>query len=115
MLIYCPRQTSSLQLLFPNVSLLVLLIKTEDAFMEGGVPLLATIEDIGLFLGLIFTASVGLPTMIEGKEIDSKTGGIMAFQSGLMSGASYVNSSTTQPFNMFNFKAIDNSLVQILR
>jgi hypothetical protein len=53
--------------------------------------------------------------MIEGKEIDSKTGGIMAFQSGLMSSASYVNSSTTQPFNMFNFKAIDNSLVQILR
>jgi hypothetical protein len=56
MLIYCPRQTSSLQLLFPNVSLLVLLIKTEDAFMEGGVPLLATIEDISLFLGLIFAA-----------------------------------------------------------
>lgn len=81
--------------------------------MEGGVPLFVTTEDIGLFPGLIFAASMGLPTMIGANEINSKTGGIMAFQSGIMFGACYVKSLATKPLNVFNFKAIDNSLVQI--
>jgi hypothetical protein len=90
---------------------LVLLVKAKDIFMEGGIPILAMVKDTCL----IFTASMGLPTMTGGREIGNEIGGIMALHSGLMFGANYVKSLTTQPFNMFNFKAIANSLVQIWR
>jgi hypothetical protein len=69
--------------------------KDRGCFHGGWCPIAGNNRGHRSVSRLIFAASVGLPTMIEGKEIDSKTGGIMAFQSGLMSGASYVNSSTT--------------------
>jgi hypothetical protein len=114
-LLYFPRQTNSFQLLLPNVSLLVPLVKAKNDFREGGIPILAMAENTGLLPGLIFRASTGLLTMTGGREIGSELGGNMALHSGLMSGASYVKSSATQPFNMLNFSAMANTLVQIWR
>jgi len=92
---------------------LVLLVKEEDTFTEGGIPILAMVKDTSLLPGLIFAASIGLPTLNKGREIGSKIGGIIALHNGLMFDASYVKSSTTQPLNVLNFKAIASSLVQI--
>jgi len=94
-LLYFPHQTSSFQLLLSNVSLLIPLVKVENDFREGGIPILATAENTGLLPGLIFVASTGLLIMTGGREIGSELRGNMALHSGLMSGASYVKSPTT--------------------
>lgn len=74
---------------------------------------LAMDEDTGFLSSLIFTASMGFPTMTGGREIGSEIMGIMPVHSGLMFIASYTKPSATQPLNVLNFRAMDNSLVQI--
>jgi len=64
--------------------------------------------------GLIFRVFMALQTTTGGKVIGNKTNKIMALHNGLMSGASYVKPSVIQPFNVLNFKVMDNSLMPIL-
>ena len=111
----------------PNTPLLALVVhhqpfrnfgRKKVGFMKDGAPTMIVAEGIGLLLlGLIFAASMDLPTLKGGRAISIETGGILHPHIGLIYVANYTNLLAIQLLTVLNFSTMDmdNNLVQIWR